>query len=97
MAAGFAALLVVEGTIDFVGQEVGQLVLELAIRRVARVPRTCQINTDIFLDAARARGKDDDPVSQRNRFLDRVRYQNDRGAAIAPDLQEEVLHFGAGL
>src|SRR5690348_6160274 len=96
-----AALLTLIAHQDLVAQvapdlfvDARELGLEADLGHVAR-PR--QLDLVAALHGARTRGDDKDPVAQRDRLLEVVRHEDDRGGARPPQRQQLVLHQVARL
>ena len=62
-----------------------------------RIARAGNIDGHDGFDAAGARREHHDPVGQRHRLVDMMRDEQHRRAAVAPDVEQEVLHLGARL
>jgi hypothetical protein len=61
--------------------------------RGERVARPPSVDRNNVFDPPGAGGAHDDPVGERQRFIDVMGDEDDRGATFAPDIEQKTLHF----
>src|SRR5262249_44820749 len=61
------------------------------------IPRARKIDVEHVLDPPWTRGKQDDPVGERERFTEIVGYKEDRLLFALPDAQQHLMHVDLGM
>ena len=76
------------------GKKTGAVLIEGVARHLSRAG---QFDRHFPQNPAWARGEHQDAVGQMNRFVNVMGNKHDRGSDRIPDLEQETLHFVAGL
>ncbi len=83
-----------EGAIDLIAHQLGQLPAQQFGFGGKRVARAGKLDRHDRLDPAWTRSEHHDPIRQRHRLIDVMGDKQNRCAAVAPDIEQEILHLG---